>query len=70
MRVTSTALVPVTLADGPNGTNLMGLVKRVPSADWPISDEPLRPSGEALPWFENGTGPKAGTWAPPTTRAG
>jgi uncharacterized damage-inducible protein DinB len=48
----------------PTGTNLLGLVKHVASVESGyLGDTFDRPSGEPLPWFENGAEPNADMWA-------
>ncbi len=48
----------------PTGTNLLGLVKHVASVELGyLGDTFDRPSGEALPWFEDGAEPNADMWA-------
>jgi hypothetical protein len=48
----------------PTGTNLLGLIKH--AASWELvyfGDSFGRPSGESLPWFEDGAEPNADMWA-------
>ena len=48
----------------PTGTNLLGLVKHVASVELGyLGDTFGRPSGEPLPWFEEGAEPNADLWA-------
>jgi uncharacterized damage-inducible protein DinB len=48
----------------PTGTNLLGLVKHVASVELGyLGDTFGRPSGEPLPWFEEGAEPNADMWA-------
>jgi uncharacterized damage-inducible protein DinB len=48
----------------PTGTNLLGLVKHVASVESGyLGDTFDRPSGEPLPWFEDGAEPNADMWA-------
>ena len=48
----------------PTGTNLLGLVKHVASVEFGYFGETFgRPSGEPLPWFEDGAEPNADLWA-------
>ncbi|MFI7704605.1 DinB family protein [Nonomuraea sp. NPDC049480] len=48
----------------PTGTNLLGLVKHVASVEFGYFGETFdRPSGEPLPWFEEGAEPNADMWA-------
>ncbi|MGN9846486.1 DinB family protein [Nonomuraea sp. H19] len=48
----------------PTGTNLLGLVKHVASVEFAYFGETFgRPSGEPLPWFEEGAEPNADMWA-------
>ncbi len=50
----------------PTGTNLLGLVKHVASvADGYFGEVMGRPSGEPLPWFDEGAEPNADLWATP-----
>ena len=50
----------------PTGTNLLGLVKHVASVEFGYFGETFgRPSGEPLPWFEDGAEPNADMWATP-----
>ena len=50
-------LVRLTPADRPNGDQPDGTSqargRSMVSVAWPISGEPVRPSGEALPWSED-----------------
>ncbi|MFF3409284.1 DinB family protein [Streptomyces sp. NPDC002742] len=47
----------------PTGTNLLGLVKHVASMELGyLGDTFGRPSGEPLPWLENGAEPNADMW--------
>ncbi|MFJ1751066.1 DinB family protein [Streptomyces sp. NPDC088116] len=49
----------------PTGTNLLGLVKHAASVELGyLGDTFGRPSGEPLPWLEDGAGPNADMWAP------
>lgn len=56
----------------PTGTNLLGLVKHLASVELGyLGDVFGRPSGEALPWFDDGAEPDADLWATPEeTREG
>ena len=48
----------------PTGTNLLGLVKHVASVELGyLGDTFGRPSGESLPWLEDGAEPNADMWA-------
>ncbi|MFF5210499.1 DinB family protein [Streptosporangium sp. NPDC000396] len=48
----------------PTGTNLLGLIKHVASVELGyFGDVFERPSGESLPWFEDGAEPNADMWA-------
>jgi uncharacterized damage-inducible protein DinB len=48
----------------PTGTNLLGLVKHVASIEFGYFGDTFgRPSGEPLPWFEDGAEPNADMWA-------
>ncbi|MEU8912874.1 MULTISPECIES: DinB family protein [Streptomyces] len=48
----------------PTGTNLLGLVKHVASVELGyLGDTFGRPSGEPLPWLEDGAEPNADMWA-------
>jgi len=48
----------------PTGTNLLGLVKHVASVEFGYFGDTFgRPSGEPLPWFEDGAEPNADMWA-------
>jgi uncharacterized damage-inducible protein DinB len=48
----------------PTGTNLLGLVKHVASVELGYFGDTFgRPSGEPLPWFEEGAEPNADMWA-------
>src|SRR5688500_14084821 len=48
----------------PTGTNLLGLVKHVASVELGYFGETFgRPSGEPLPWFDDGAEPNADLWA-------
>jgi uncharacterized damage-inducible protein DinB len=48
----------------PTGTNLLGLVKHVASVELGYFGSTFgRPSGEPLPWFEDGAEPNADMWA-------
>jgi Protein of unknown function (DUF664) len=48
----------------PTGTNLLGLVKHVASVELGYFGDTFgRPSGEPLPWFEDGAEPNADMWA-------
>ncbi|TMR12423.1 DinB family protein [Nonomuraea turkmeniaca] len=50
----------------PTGTNLLGLVKHVASVEFGYFGDTFgRPSGEPLPWFEEGAEPNADMWATP-----
>ncbi|MEW9527122.1 DinB family protein [Microbispora sp. NPDC049125] len=50
----------------PTGTNLLGLVKHVASVELGyLGDVFGRPSGEPLPWFDEGAEPNADMWATP-----
>ncbi|MCG8969631.1 MULTISPECIES: DinB family protein [Streptomyces] len=50
----------------PTGTNLLGLVKHVASMELGyLGDVFGRPSGEALPWMDEGAEPNADMWATP-----
>jgi Protein of unknown function (DUF664) len=50
----------------PTGTNLLGLVKHVASVEFGYFGDTFgRPSGEPLPWFEDGNEPNADMWATP-----
>ena len=50
----------------PTGTNLLGLVKHVASVEAGyLGDVFGRPSGEPLPWFDEGAEPNADMWATP-----
>jgi uncharacterized damage-inducible protein DinB len=50
----------------PTGTNLLGLVKHVASVELGYFGETFgRPSGEPLPWAEEGAEPNADMWATP-----
>jgi hypothetical protein len=50
----------------PTGTNLLGLVKHVASIELGyLGDSFGRPSGEPLPWFDEGAEPNADMWATP-----
>ena len=50
----------------PTGTNLLGLVKHVASVELGYFGETFgRPSGEPLPWFDEGAEPNADLWATP-----
>ncbi|MBO0770282.1 MAG: DinB family protein [Actinobacteria bacterium] len=50
----------------PTGTNLLGLVKHVASVELGYFGDAFgRPSGEPLPWFEEGAEPNADMWAAP-----
>jgi uncharacterized damage-inducible protein DinB len=50
----------------PTGTNLLGLVKHVASVELGYFGEVFgRPSGEPLPWFDEGAEPNADLWATP-----
>ncbi|MFB7709374.1 DinB family protein [Streptomyces sp. NPDC056105] len=49
----------------PTGTNLLGLVKHVASVELGyLGDTFGRPSGEPLPWVEEGAEPNADMWVP------
>src|SRR5690242_15891186 len=48
----------------PTGTNLLGLVKHLASVELGYFGDTFgRPSGESLPWFEDGAEPNADMWA-------
>ncbi len=48
----------------PTGTNLLGLVKHVASVEFgSLGDTFGRPSGEPLPWFDEGAEANADMWA-------
>jgi Protein of unknown function (DUF664) len=48
----------------PTGTNLLGLVKHLASVELGYFGEVFgRPSGEPLPWFDEGAEPNADMWA-------
>ena len=48
----------------PTGTNLLGLVKHLASVELGYFGDTFdRPSGEPLPWFEDGAEPNADMWA-------
>ncbi len=48
----------------PTGTNLLGLVKHMASVELGyLGDTFARPSGEALPWLDDGAEPNADMWA-------
>jgi hypothetical protein len=48
----------------PTGTNLLGLVKHAASVELDYFGDTFgRPSGEPLPWFEEGAEPNADMWA-------
>lgn len=48
----------------PTGTNLLGLVKHVAGVELGyLGDTFGRPSGEPLPWLDNGAEPNADMWA-------
>jgi len=48
----------------PTGTNLLGLVKHLASVEFGYFGETFgRPSGEELPWVEDGAEPNADMWA-------
>jgi hypothetical protein len=48
----------------PTGTNLLGLIKHVASIELGYFGDTFgRPSGEPLPWFEDGAEPNADMWA-------
>jgi len=48
----------------PTGTNLLGLVKNLASVELGYFGEVFgRPSGEPLPWFDEGAEPNADMWA-------
>ena len=50
----------------PTGTNLLGLVKHVASVELGYFGEVFdRPSGEPLPWMDEGAEPNADLWATP-----
>jgi uncharacterized protein DUF664 len=50
----------------PTGTNLLGLVKHLASVELGYFGDTFgRPSGEPLPWFEQGAEPNADMWAAP-----
>lgn len=50
----------------PTGTNLLGLVKHVASVEFGYFGDTFgRPSGEPLPWFDEGAEPNADMWATP-----
>ena len=50
----------------PTGTNLLGLVKHLAGVELGYFGECLgRPSGESLPWYEDGAEPNADMWATP-----
>lgn len=50
----------------PTGTNLLGLVKHVASVEFGYFGDTFgRPSGEPLPWFEDGAELNADMWATP-----
>jgi uncharacterized damage-inducible protein DinB len=50
----------------PTGTNLLGLVKHVASVELGYFGEVFdRPSGESLPWLDDGAEPDADLWATP-----
>ncbi len=50
----------------PTGTNLLGLLKHVASvADGYFGEIFDRPSGEPMPWFDEGAEPNADMWATP-----
>jgi len=50
----------------PTGTNLLGLVKHLASIELGYFGDTFdRPSGERLPWFEDGAEPNADMWATP-----
>ncbi|MBP2706050.1 DinB family protein [Microbispora sp. RL4-1S] len=50
----------------PTGTNLLGIVKHVASVELGyLGDTFGRPSGESLPWFEEGAETNADMWATP-----
>ncbi|MDR0345778.1 MAG: DinB family protein [Nocardiopsaceae bacterium] len=50
----------------PTGTNLLGLVKHLASVELGYFGDTFgRPSGEPLPWFEEGAEPNADMWAAP-----
>ncbi len=50
----------------PTGTNLLGLVKHLASVELGYFGDTFgRPSGESLPWFEDGAEPNADMWATP-----
>jgi uncharacterized damage-inducible protein DinB len=50
----------------PTGTNLLGLVKHVASVELGYFGEVFdRPSGEPLPWMDEGAEPNADFWATP-----
>lgn len=49
----------------PTGTNLLGLVKHLASVEFGYFGDTFdRPSGEPLPWFEDGAEPNADMWVP------
>ena len=49
----------------PTGTNLLGLVKHVASVEFGYFGETFdRPSGEPLPWLDEGAEPNADMWVP------
>jgi uncharacterized damage-inducible protein DinB len=55
----------------PTGTNLLGLVKHVASVELGYFGEVFgRPSGIALPWFEEDAEPNADLWATPDESRG
>lgn len=48
----------------PTGTNLLGLVKHLASVEFGYFGETFdRPSGEPLPWYDDGAEPNADMWA-------
>jgi uncharacterized protein DUF664 len=48
----------------PTGTNLLGVVKHVASVEFGYFGDTFdRPSGEPLPWFDDGAEPNADMWA-------
>jgi hypothetical protein len=50
----------------PTGTNLLGLIKHLASIELGYFGDTFdRPSGELLPWFDEGAEPNADMWAPP-----
>ena len=50
----------------PTGTNLLGLVKHVASMEFGYFGDTFdRPSGEPLPWLDEGAEPNADMWATP-----